>query len=188
MIEINLLPEELKKLRKFYFIEPKMLVFYSIILVFGILVFLHIFLTMLSVARSRQYRVLTDKWEQLLPQRQEVEKLRQEYNILLADAQIIQQLTNQRINWAEKINKLSLYLPGGVWFEALSVSNKQFELKGIAISLQKGELDLINKFLSSLKNDARFFKDFNNLELSSVERKEIVGYDVVTFVLSGKLK
>lgn len=188
MIEINLLPEELKKLRKFYLMEPKLLLFYFIFLVFGISVFLHIFLTMLNIARSRQYQLLINKWEGLLPQRKEVEKLRQEYEILLADAQIIQQLTSQRINWAEKLNKLSLCLPSGVWFDALTVLNKQFELRGSAISLQKTEMDLINRFLSSLKNDAGFFKDFNNLELSSVERKEIASYEVVTFILSGKLK
>jgi hypothetical protein len=94
----------------------------------------------------------------------------------------------RKLNWSEKLNKLSLNLPSGIWFNELSVSKKDFILKGSVLSLQKEEMNLVNKFIDSLKKDMVFFKDFTRLELSSIQMKTVVGYDVFDFVLTGKLK
>jgi Tfp pilus assembly protein PilN len=101
---------------------------------------------------------------------------------------MIQQLIGQRINWAEKLNKLSLNLPSGVWFNEIQVNSKEFILKASVISLQKEEMNLINAFIDNLKNDKDFFKDFNNLELNSAQKRVIGGYDVTDFILVGILK
>jgi len=56
------------------------------------------------------------------------------------------------------------------------------------VSLQQEEMNAINKFMDNLKKDSVFLKDFSNLELTSVQKKVIGGYDIADFVLSAKLK
>lgn len=190
MIEINLLPPELKtksKITDRVRIESKYIV-YLIGLVFAILIATHIYLAAVNIIRSCQFSVLNNKWQRLEPQRKILEGFKQEYRALSEDARIVQQWTQQRINWAEKLNKLSLNLPSGVWFNEVSLSNKEFTLSGSTVSLEKKEMGLINKFLDNLKKDAVFSKDFNNLELSSVEMGTTGGYDIVSFILTGTLK
>jgi ligand-binding sensor protein len=94
----------------------------------------------------------------------------------------------KRITWADKLNKLSLYLPSGVWITDISVTSKDFILKGSVISLVKDELTLINTFLDRLKADKEFFINFENIELSSIERRGVGSYEVADFTLNGKLK
>jgi Tfp pilus assembly protein PilN len=132
--------------------------------------------------------VLNNKWQRLLPQRKMLEDFKKRYAVFSSDIGVIQQLVKQRVNWSEKLNKLSLDLPSGIWFNEVSISSKNFFLKCSAVSLQKAEMNLINKFMDNLKKEIDFINDFSNLELTSVQRRIIAGYEVVDFVLVGTLK
>jgi len=189
MIEINLLPEELKtgaRNRKAgvgseYFL-------YLIPLAFGILISAHIYFAAVSIIKHCQYSALDNKWRKLQPQREMLNNFKNQYDTLLSGSQAMQQLNIRRLTWSEKLNKLSLDLPPGIWFNEVSFSHAEFILKGSAISLQKEEMILIGKFIDSLKKEESFARDLNNLELSSVQRRSIGGYDIVDFILTGKLK
>lgn len=187
MIEINLLPQELKIKSKKVGLEPSYFL-YLVPLLFGILICVHVYLAILGIAKNCQFHALNNRWQKVAPQRKTLEDFKKEHELLSSDANIIQQLTAQRINWSEKLNKLSLNLPSGIWFDEIIVTSLDFTLRGSVVSLQKEEFGLINKFINNLKNDEGFFKFFNNLELSSVQRRVIGGYDVVGFVLVGTLK
>ncbi|MCM8781354.1 MAG: PilN domain-containing protein [Candidatus Omnitrophica bacterium] len=188
MIEINLLPEELRKKKtKGWGIDFAYFIHLLPILVI-LLISINIILLVFSVIISYQLRSLNNKWKNLEPQRIALLEFNKEYPIMSADARLIQQLVQQRISWAQKLNKLSQHLPGGIWFNELSVSKKVFNLKCSVVSLEKEEISLINKFMQSLKNDSTFFKDFSNLDLVSTQRKEIGGYDIVDFTLTATLK
>lgn len=189
MIEINLIPEELKQKAKKEAeqVETKKFL-YFIPLFFAILVIAHVYLAVILLSNNSQLRQLNNKLQQLEPQKKALEGFRKEYTVSSSDIQAMQQLTAQRINWAEKLNRLSANLPSGIWLEEISVLNKEFSLKGSAVSLRKEEVTLINRLLTNLKNDADFFKDFNNLELSSVEVRVIGGQEVADFVFTGMFK
>ena len=187
MIEINLLPEELKTKTKKINIKSQYFL-YLIPLAFGILIFMHLYLSAVGIIKNYQFSALNNKWKKLQPQREMLKNLSKEYEVLSADAKVIQQLNIRRLNWSEKLNKLSLDLPSGIWFNEIALSRKDFILKGSVISLQKQEMSLINKFIDNLKKDAAFFKDISDLELSSAQIKAIGGYDVFDFILTAKLK
>ncbi len=190
MIEINLLPEELKtKTRKLGKVSIKSKSFlYLFPLVFAVLILVHICLAAGAIVKISQFSILNNKWKKLQPQRELLNNLKKEYDVLASTAKLIEELNSRRNNWSEKLNQLSLNLPSGIWFNEITVSQKDFILKGSAVSLQKEEMSLINKFIESLKNNTAFTRGFNNLELSSVQRKSIAGYDVVDFILTVKLK
>ncbi|MCX5706234.1 MAG: hypothetical protein NTW13_00925 [Candidatus Omnitrophica bacterium] len=195
MIEINLLPEELRgrqrpdkpKLDKTQGISPN----YFILLVPSVIVLIvisHLFLGILGLAKNAQLNILSSKWEKLLTQRKMLDDFRTEHAVTSQDSQSMQQEIRGRITWAEKLNKLSLYLPNGVWFNELSITPKEFVLYGAVVSLEKEEMSLIRKLIDGLKNDPGFFKNFNTLELSSAQKRTIGSYDITDFTLTGSFK
>ena len=190
MIEINLLSEESKVKTKRIgkvSIESKYFL-YLIPLVFAVLIFVHICLAAVGIAKSLQFSQLNSKWKKLKPQREQLNNLNKEYDVVTSGAKVIQEMNSRRLNWSEKLNRLSQDLPSGIWFNEILASRKDFALKASVVSLQKEEMSLINKFIDSLKNDARFLRYFDKLELGSVQKKSIGGYDVVDFILTAKLK
>ena len=191
MIEINLLPEELRvKVRVKQagsYVDPLDLV-KGAFLILAVLLLLNICLAGLSVIKNIQVANLNSKWEKLGPQRKVLDDLNKESSIVTQDAKVIESLSQQRISWPEKLSALSLKLPSGIWFSQLKISQKEFTLQASAISLQKQELNLIRKFMDNLKNDSSFIKDFDKLQLNSVEKKVIGGYEVADFVISGTIK
>ena len=190
MIEINLLSEEpkvkTKRIGKVS-IESKYFL-YLIPLVFAVLIFVHICLAAVGIAKSLQFSQLNSKWKKLKPQREQLNNLNKEYDVVTSGAKVIQEMNSRRLNWSEKLNRLSQDLPSGIWFNEILASRKDFALKASVVSLQKEEMSLINTFINSLKNDARFLRYFDKLELGSVQKKSIGGYDVVDFILTAKLK
>lgn len=187
MIEINLLPQELRITRKSSPIDLKSAP-YIIGAIFSIVILAHIILIITFLFKSYSLHRIENNWKILEPDRRLLESLKREYTTAVFDSKVIQEIMAQRVNWPEKLNKLSLYLPSGVWFEEVSFLNKDFRLRGSVVSLQKEEINLINNFVESLKKDNNFFAGFNSLELGSMQRKTIGSYDVVDFILTGKLK
>lgn len=200
MIEINLLSEELKgkyegKTKKSavpfsaWLANFKVKYFiYLIPLALAVLICTHIYLGLMYFVKTGMLRQLANKWQGLEQQRSELDVFNAEYMAISEDAKAIQQISQSRINWAQKLNLLSLGLPSGIWFNEINVSPKEFILQGTVVAFQKEELVLINKLISNLKNDPVFFKDFNSLELSSVQKKTVGSYDIFDFILQGALK
>ncbi|MDD2752002.1 MAG: hypothetical protein PHN59_02615 [Candidatus Omnitrophica bacterium] len=193
MIEINLLPEELRlKSRSgvsfnLKDMDPKK-VLYLIPLVIGLLIIVHIYFAGMTIIRSMSLGSLNRQWAKLEPERKKLENFQKEFNVSNADSQFLQQLLVSRVTWADKLNALSLDLPSGIWFEELLVSDRAFSLKGSVVSTVKIEMNLVNKFMDNLKNDANFSKDFSSLELGSINRREIQTYDIMDFILEGNIK
>jgi len=193
MIEINLLPPELRsKAKRAETVKPTgkqpVYLLYIIPALLALLVCVHVYVAVTDAVKGRQLASLDNKWRSLEQRRKEAAEFKKEFDAVTNNINTIQQLTSQRVNCAEKLNKLSLYLPKGVWFLDLVLDQKNMVLKGSVISPQKEELNLINGFIDSLKKDYGFIKDFNSLELSSIQRRMIVSYDIVDFILTGAQK
>ncbi len=189
MIEINLLPEDLKPKTTPPSESMELIrVIYFMPFILAILIVTHILLGGVFILKSAQLGIVNAKWRKLEPQRKLLEDFKKESDGLSGDAQLIKQLGLGNISWAEKLNKLSLSLPAGIWLNELTLAKKILTLRCSTVSLKKEELTLINKFIDNLKGDAEFFKDFSNLELGPIERRVIAGYDIVDFTLTGNLK
>ncbi len=186
MININLLPEELRPRTKKNGFDPDYIL-YCIPLAFAVLIVVHLFLLLNLGIKGQRLASLNNKWKALAPQVKALDDLKKESGGFYADNQL-GKLVSDRVDWAQKLYSLSADLPDGVWFTSLSLSAGGLSLKGTVISLQKEEMDLINAFMSRLKQDKRFFNDFKSFELSSAQKREIGSYGVVDFVITGTLK
>jgi len=188
VIEINLLPPEYKEKIKKEQARPPIYIFFLLLAIL-ILLFLNLTLGVFFLFKGIQKGTISFQWNAMKSQRQEVERFKEKYETVTQDSRFIQQFLNKRLNWAEKLNQLSLDLPAGIWFASITY-NKQnrFTLEGSTVSLQKNEVELINNFLENLKKDQTFFKDFKRLDLGPLRRREIKSYDVVDFVFFGETK
>ncbi|MBU1905411.1 MAG: hypothetical protein KJ923_00220 [Candidatus Omnitrophica bacterium] len=192
MIEINLLPEELqKKLAKSrkaqYKINTRYLLF-IIPFMLGILICVHLYVGVLAIATKTRLIQLDRKWKAFSADRKTLESFNVEHSLMSEDAWITEQLIGKRIIWSEKLNKLSLHLPIGIWFTGISATDSDLALYGSVVSLEQDEVSSIKQFIDSLKSDSTFFNDFDNLEVNSVKSRKIGGYEIADFYLLGKLK
>ena len=197
MIEINLLPEELRN-RVVKPVKPDVVktgakpgaqqLILLVPLVFIVLITVHIGIVFLGLTRSSQLGILKNKWGKMSAERKLLEDFNNEHMFNSGNTQDVQKLLNERINWAEKLNRLSLVLPPGIWFEVISASGKNFLLEGKVVSLDKEEVSLLRNFIDELKNKPDFSKNFNSLELVSIQKEVIGGYEVADFKIAGVLK
>jgi Tfp pilus assembly protein PilN len=199
MIEINLLPEESRVKIKTKNLERETVVkaavfsqeqvfIYAIPALLGVLICAHIYFVFISISRNSQLVALNRKWVELQPQKKSLDGFNNDYSSTSSDGSFIQMLNNKRILWAQKLNKLSLNLPSGVWFNEITISVKDIVIQGSVISLAKEEVNLVNKLLENLKADNEFSRDFTSFELSNVQKKNVGGYDIADFILTGVLK
>ena len=199
MIAINLLPEELRVkvkargpeqviVKSSTGFNPDQLFIYAIPALLGIFVLVHLYFAVLIIFKNNQLVSLNQKWLKMEPEKKVLDEFNKEFSPASGDASITQALTNQRTLWAQKLNKLSLNLVAGVWFNDISINSKNITIQGSVISLKKEEVSLINKLLDNLKADAEFSKDFSGFELSNIQKRNIEGYDVADFVFTGALK
>lgn len=199
MIEINLIPEELRS----RVVKPvktvasgssakqqpgPQLLILIIPVIFAVLIITHIYFISLGVTRSVQLNVLKKKWENALPNIKALEEFNAEHSLISGDAKEVQKLIFEKINWSEKLNDLSLSLPAGIWVELISVSGKEFYLRGKAVSLDKSEVSLIHNYIEGIKSQPGFMKNFNSLEITSIQKGTIKAYEVADFSLTGAFK
>jgi len=199
MIQINLLPEELKTKTKGRNLDPAIikdplvlikerLFIYAIGAILALFILAHFYFAVPLIFKNRQWVSLNQKWLNSAVQKKEVDEFNREFSASFQDAGVLTQLSRQRILWAQKLNALSLYLPAGVWFNEILLSSNSLTIKGSVISLQKEEVGLINRLLHNLKATFEFSKDFSSFELSNVQKRSLGGYDIADFVLVGALK
>lgn len=193
MIEINLLPAELKisktpsgglgkpDIRNLLYIVP---------VVIGILLVTHISFGATSILKNLSLASLNRELSRLDPEKKKLEGFFKEYSVASAGASAATDLLGTRVEWAQELNSISRALPAGVWLNELSFQDGILTLRGSVISVHKEreEVSIINKFISNLKKDKYFNAGFQGLELSSVNRRAIHSFEVIDFILTGREK
>ena len=189
MIEINLLPEQLRQTHQKQAIMMQTQVFLNAIpVILGLLVFVHLLLAGVFLFKSIHYSILNKRWDGISQQRQKVNEWRRQFNLSSQYSEQMGKFLTERITMADKLHMLSKSLPNGIWFNNLSIEENIFSLKGTVVSLEKKEMGLLNQYLDRLKQNNPFFKDFKSLELGRVKMRTLSGFSVMDFVLEGEFK
>ncbi len=197
MIEINLLPEELKikiKGRQEHSgaktplaqMQEKLFI-YGLGVILGLLILAHFYFMVQFVLKNNKLNSLNRKWAGMSAQRKVLDEF-QGTSGAGQEAGLLGQLNRQRVLVSQKLNELSLQLPPGVWFDEISFNANTLTIKGSVVSLKKEEIQLINKLLDNLKTTGSFAKDFYGFELTKVQQRSLGGYDITDFILTGLSK
>ncbi|MFA4909176.1 MAG: hypothetical protein WC583_05930 [Candidatus Omnitrophota bacterium] len=192
MIEINLLPQELHKENRSpgegtaFTLSLRLLAAISaagLLFVF----FLNVFFFFAITSKKAQLSVLEQKWEQMLPAMKEFEQKKKVLESFSRDSRTVAALSAARINWSDKLERLAVVVPPGVWFNALTCSDKGIILEASVFSPGE-EMELLNRFISGLKEDAVFSAAFFGIELGAVNRETAGGYEIMNFLVNAPLQ
>ena len=189
MIEINLLPEELRKKKSepaFNLnIEAEKLKFMAIGGVAGILLLIVIVLFSGSFIRGAQINRLLAREKKFSDRLSKIDSINKEITVLKTKMGVLDQLTKRKFLWAEKFNQLSDLVLPGIWFTRVYTDfENRLIIEGSVISKSEEAMAFVGKFMKNIKDDQRFFSDFKNIKLESVQRKNKDERDVVDFKIS----
>ncbi len=186
MIEINLLPEELrKKNREPSFslnIEAEKLKFLIGGGAIGFLIFIVVVFSLGSFIRAVKIKKLLARENSFSGKLSQIDSVNKEIAVLKSKMAAIDQLTKRKFLWAEKLNQLSdLTLPG-IWFARIYTDTEnRLIIEGSVVSKSEEAMAVVGKLMKNLKDNQVFFKDFNNIKLESVQRKNKEEKDIVDF-------
>jgi Tfp pilus assembly protein PilN len=186
MIEINLLPEELKpKQEKLNILLLRQVLLMIIPAAIGLLIIIHLYLGGLFLFKTLQHKSLNRNWAQLEHQRERVSQWKSQYKVSSHQTEYVNKLLASRITISDKMQSLSEVLPKGVWFNRLNFKQQEIHLEGSVVSLNKEQMRLLNLFINQLKENYPFFKNTISVKLGRINMRTIGGFSVMDFVLEG---
>ena len=179
MIRINLLPPEIRKEEGVKVAVP----WRQFTTGAGILlVFVSGCLPMANKLQARTLAQLTQRWEELKPKRERLERVRASLRLLETRTQVVWALKSPEARWAPRLNLLSDALVSKLWFSRLKmVYGKEVELRGSTLVSESGEGAQVSQFLHRLKAHRQFDQWFSDLKLELVQHRKVSDVEVVDF-------
>ena len=185
MIEINLLPGNLRKKKQFQFnldLQANSVRLIGGGAILGVLIVLIIFFSVGASIRKAQVSRLIKREQAMAQQTSQAETISRDVSILNAKMAALDEITQRSFLWAEKLNQLSDLILPGIWFTRIYMdSGNRLMVEGSVISKKEEAMASVGKFMKDLREDEAFFKDFTNVKLESVERQSLDNRDVVEF-------
>lgn len=171
MLEINLLPEILKKQR---IIIPK-----GLLVACGLILTVILFLWQMSVnsrliENRERIKEIESEWKRAAAAKEELEEYEKETEKLKKKSEIVSYLMVDRILWSKKLNEISDLIIDGIWLDTLKLDNKLLLIEGNVYSENKDEMAIVGNFMNILKKDSSFFSGFSDVELKIIKRKDDV--------------
>ena len=203
MIEINLLPEEMRKKERIKLDLPAIPVFKILSVFLAVFVGIQVFLSIFAIYQRLEYTKVKNDVARLTKENDQIIKLKSEttaINNLLKEAK---SLTDRKFFWSMLLNALSDSMTKGVWLRSLSIGFVNAEQgkpadarspKARVLNLEGSvvgpgqETAFIGKFIKQLKENPRFSELFDDVKLSNMNQKKIKEFDVYDFVLVALFK
>lgn len=122
MIEINLLPESMRREKR----EGSKEIFLFSIggLLVGLLILTWILLSLQIIVVNRKISHLEREWKELLPITEETAMLIEKKRQFEERGTVLDTLMKGRLLWAKKLNQVSNLVPEGVWLSNISIGTK----------------------------------------------------------------
>lgn len=191
MIEINLLPPNLRVKKKESMKLPSFPIIPiaagAICLLIAIQVLLLFFIQIKSVSRDSLKKKIT----LLSASNKEAMVIDKSLKEISSKVEVADKLSNARFNVAKKLNDISDSMVSGVWLRNLDVkkgtapgvSGETLVIEGSSLIIGGSAEGAIGKFVNSLKENASFVSDFDNIEIAKQELKKVENTEIMDFVV-----
>ena len=188
MIEINLLPRELRRDQKTAFNLPRGLLKKIAALCISVIILPNILIPALVLAKSLRLKQVGRALDNIAPQRKQIDRIREESAKHKALEKLFSNMYSSRISIAPELNALSDHLPQGVWLDEFFFSERErvWEIKGKCFSASSSEMTQIGQFLNALKSNKDSARAFSSLELGSVQRKKLGSTEIAEWNINSK--
>ncbi|MDD5634616.1 MAG: hypothetical protein PHW46_05005 [Candidatus Omnitrophica bacterium] len=204
MIEINLLPKELRKkqTKRTTIVLSSIPVQPIIISVIASLFVLGLILSLAAYSRNCYLKKLEVRWNEMTPQREKTEKIAEEITLLGVKNTVISKIAKPEVVWSELLSGLNEAMTPNIWLSNLSLdltasSDKKrkegddiiyLDISGFALGRSEEATPRVAKFIASLKRNKNFSKYVEEIQLENIKGQVIVGEEVMAFDLACKLK
>lgn len=197
MIEINLVPENMRKSRRVQTsaAAPRVSAGLPGPVVFTVLggftLFLIVLLLAFQVYLATQISKRNDLKQQLASieqQRTNIEKIKKEMKELKERVKTFEKVVGiTTILWAQKLNEISDNLPRGVWLTKVALEANFLIIEGSAVSKVKTEIADIHTFTGKLKSNKSFMANLKTLELDMIKAHKVENLSVADFKIKAEL-
>lgn len=211
MIEINLLPQGLKRKKPTIKLDLASLPILRIGIIFAVSL-LVIYILMILGTQVVKFNLvqLNNKWQSMSEQKKELDAIKKEIADLDEDIQIISRLEIEKGVWSRRLNAISDSLTVGIWLRELLVqevvstekvktqdqqaegatrerpkkrTKKYLNISGTALMVGTDGMANVGKLMNSLKSNKDFFENFQDMQLGSIQRRLIKGVEVMDFTI-----
>jgi len=193
MIELNLLPEQLKVKKKQKIEWAELPIIPVIVWVVISTIGIHA-LSILFVEMNRgSMKTLKKEWENYAPKKKEMEELTKKLSSINAKVTSIEELEESRIVWARKMNNINDSMLPSIWLSSFSLkaglkTKTTLFLEGYATGVSEEGTASVGRFINSLKHNEEFFSGLEDIELEDMRRSVVEKKEVMKFRLSIPLK
>lgn len=200
VIEINLLPQELRKKPPLFSgldfkgIDIKSIPVLKIAAGIGVgLVLIQLAVFLIGIISRVELTAITKKYEAILPEKREADILKAKAADINKRSGAIDELMVKRFSWARKLNILSDCMTPGIWLsklyyderpvsgQAKAVMAGALVISGYASGVGEQGTALIGKFIKSLQDDNDFYSDVASVDLVSTKSDKVDKQDVMSF-------
>lgn len=193
MIEINLLPEKLRKKKRTRETPtvqiPKELIIGLVGGLVCLLIIIHLILLTFTLGAKVKLSVLEKQWNELTPAKQKVDVIKQEISSIESKMKYMVSLrANKRILWAKMLNEISDNMVRGAWLTRVYFGENTLKIEGSAVSKKGEELINVGKLANNFKEDKALYSELKGLEIASIQRKNIKSTETVDFVITAGIK
>jgi hypothetical protein len=197
MIDINLVPANLRKKenRGSGFLKsidlPKEILFGLGSLFILVVMVIHVGLLSNYLAKVTELSSLKGQWQKMLPDKKSMDAINEDLKEVKNQLTVIKDVNSQKaVVWSQKLNILSDMMPKGMWFNRLvwDSSKGMLFIEGSSYSKAHDEISIVGGFVSALKKDENFAKDFASIELNSVNRIKKGSTEVADYKITVKSK
>lgn len=205
MIQINLLPEELRKKERIGLSLPEVPIHKTLVIFFGVFFAVQVLLSVFALVQKGRVGYVKKEIASLKAQNKEIMLRKAETASTRARLKEITGLTERNFFWTRLLNDISDSVTKGIWLTSLSleeieapqaqgseqkprrgetrVMQKIIRIDGSAVG-QGQETAFIGKFIKELKENPSLDELFQDVKLSNINQKKIRDADVYDFSLA----
>jgi hypothetical protein len=195
MIDINLVPEQLRKRRKSELLSGGVFNIPKEVMVgvgggiIALLLAVDVLFFMAKVVKFIQHQHVKSKWEAILPDKTNTDAIKKELQDLQKEVKSMKDIMEgHNAVWSQKLNVISDGLAKGIWIRKLTLNDKQLFIEGTTVSKEQNEMTNVGLFVSNLKDDEEFMKNFESIEVDHIQRRKNETLEVADFTILARLK
>lgn len=198
MLEINLLPKELRRRRRDTGEAAKLMFFKALsVFIIVILVLVHGLMLFYQQGLRSDLEIIEEEYRALGSQREEVAAIADDIEELQTKVQAIRDIAGPEVQWADLLTGLNKAMIPNVWLSFIGngesrtsgrvaqerADGRSISIRGYALGESEHATSLVAKFITSLQRENDFARFFKNIELDSMQSQRIEGDEVMMFVL-----
>ena len=184
MIEINLLPPEMRKREHASLAFPQLSIHKTLLLGVSFFIGAQILAVAFVIAQHFELTHVRHEVVMIRERNKEILAHKTENTLMKKRAQQLTVLTRRKFAWTSLLDALNQSMTKGIWLRALSLTEdkKGLKLEGSVIA-EGQETATVGRFIKGLKDNPQFNALSEDIQLSNMIQKKIKEVDVYDFTL-----